>query len=96
MKVAVEFNGPVVAKVKYTFVVNCEEGAWRMYQSGGWSWVTNGKWQQQWVWNFMGYGLKMGSGNNGGCGIGWVSGSQSQWYIYGKLWGKLLENLPEW
>ena len=43
MKVAVEFNGPLVAKVKYTFVVNCEEGAWRMYQSGGWWWMSNGK-----------------------------------------------------
>jgi hypothetical protein len=34
--------------------------------------------------------------NKSGCEIGWVSDGQSQWYIYGKLWGRWLENLPEW
>jgi len=30
IKVAVEFNGPVVAKVKCAFVANCKEGGWRI------------------------------------------------------------------
>ena len=47
IKMHVQFNGPVVIKVKDTFVTNCEEGGWRMYQSGGWCWVTNGKWQME-------------------------------------------------
>ena len=33
-KVVVELDGPVVAKVKCTFVANCGGGE-RMYQSGG-------------------------------------------------------------
>jgi hypothetical protein len=35
----------VVVKVNCPFVENCEEGDLRIYQSGGWCWVTNGKWQ---------------------------------------------------
>src|SRR6267154_2598807 len=45
MKVVVELDGPVVARVNCPFVENCGEGGWRIYQSGCW-WVKNGKWQQ--------------------------------------------------
>jgi hypothetical protein len=38
----------------------------------------------------------MDSGNESCCGIGWANGGQSQWYIYGKLWRRWLNNLPEW
>jgi len=38
----------------------------------------------------------MGSGNEYFCGIGWTSGGQSQWFICGQLWGRWLDNLPEW
>ena len=42
MNIAVELDGPVVARVKGTSVENCEGGG-RMYQSGGWWWMSNGK-----------------------------------------------------
>jgi hypothetical protein len=35
IKVAVELNGPVVARVNCPFVTNCGEGGWRIHQSGG-------------------------------------------------------------
>jgi len=36
MTVAVEFNGPVVAKGETTFVANCRESGCTIYSSGGW------------------------------------------------------------
>ena len=45
MKVAVELDGPVVARASGTFMANCGEGGWIIYQSGGWWWVKNGKCQ---------------------------------------------------
>jgi hypothetical protein len=38
----------------------------------------------------------MDSGNKSGHGIEWASGGQSQLSICDKLWGRWLENLPEW
>jgi len=43
MTVAVEFNGPVVAKGEATFVTNCGESGCTIYPSDGWWWVRNGK-----------------------------------------------------
>jgi len=35
---------PVATRVNSTFMANCGEGSLRIYQSGGWWWVRNGKW----------------------------------------------------
>jgi len=53
VKVSVKFNGPVVARVKGTFVTNCGEDGGRIHQSGGWWWARNGKWQHKCIWNLM-------------------------------------------
>jgi hypothetical protein len=45
MNIAVELDGPVVAGVSGTFVANCGEAGWLIYQSGGWWWV-----RIQWQW----------------------------------------------
>jgi hypothetical protein len=37
----------------------------------------------------------MASGNKSGCGIGWASDNQCQWFICGKLLERWLKNLPE-
>jgi hypothetical protein len=44
MKVAVDLNELVMARGNGTFVTNCGEGGWTIYQSGGWWWVKNNKW----------------------------------------------------
>ena len=56
--VSMEFNGSVVIKVRGTFATNCEKGGWRIYQSGGWWGVENGKWQQLVI--IMGMGIPTG------------------------------------
>jgi len=58
MKVTVEFDWPVVVQVEGTFMINCGKGGWRIYQSGGWWGVENGKWQQ--LVNIMGTGIPTG------------------------------------
>ena len=35
MNISVELDGPVVARVSGSFVDNCGEGGWTIYQSGG-------------------------------------------------------------
>ena len=36
MKVVVDFDELVMARVNGTFATNCGESGWRIYQSGGW------------------------------------------------------------
>jgi hypothetical protein len=42
-KVTVELDGPVVVRFNSTFMADCGEAGWLIYQSDKWWWVRNGK-----------------------------------------------------
>jgi hypothetical protein len=44
IKVAVELDGPVVVRFNSTFMADCGQAGWLIYQSDEWWWVRNGKW----------------------------------------------------
>jgi hypothetical protein len=42
--IAVELDGPMLVRISGTFMANCKEAAWIIYQSDEWWWVRHGKW----------------------------------------------------
>ena len=87
IKVVVELDGPVVARVNCPFVENCGEGGWRIYQSGCW-WVRNGKWQQSEYGIHCVMAEKWAVAMNIWMGQWWPESVVHLWKIVGKVVGQ--------